>query len=93
MNKLFFISATSATFFLLACNGNGNEYDASGTFEADEVIVSSLANGKILSFNVEEGISLAKDSIVGLVDPTGLALQKEEVEATIECTWTNKQRM
>lgn len=84
MKKLFFISATSVTFFLLACNGNRTEYDASGTFEADEVIVSSLANGKILSFNVDEGDQLVKDSIVGQIDPVPLSLQKQEVEATIE---------
>ena len=28
-----------------ACGGNKNGYDASGTFEATEVIVSSEANG------------------------------------------------
>jgi HlyD family secretion protein len=69
---------------LAACNGNGNGHDASGTFEADEVIVSSSANGKILSFNVEEGSLLAKDSVVGVVDPTNLSLQKQQVEATIQ---------
>lgn len=68
---------------LAACKGKNGNYDASGTFEADEVIVSSLATGKILYLNVEEGSVLTKDSIVGLVDSTGLSLQKEEVQATI----------
>ncbi|HLG38881.1 MAG TPA: hypothetical protein VI461_04395, partial [Chitinophagaceae bacterium] len=67
-----------------ACSGKNGKYDASGTFEADEVIVSSLASGRILSFNVDEGSVLAKDSVVGLVDPSGLSLQKEEVQATIQ---------
>ena len=78
--KLFF---GTSVILLAACNGKNGNYDASGTFEADEVIVSSLASGKILSFNVEEGSVLLKDSIVGLVDPTGLNLQKQEVQATI----------
>ncbi|MFI5129201.1 MAG: HlyD family secretion protein [Chitinophagales bacterium] len=68
----------------VACNNKNGKYDASGTFEADEVVVSTLATGKILSLNVEEGSVLAKDSVVGHIDPTGLSLQKEEVEATIE---------
>ena len=68
---------------LMACNGNGNDFDASGTFEADEVIVSSSTNGKLLSFPVDEGDVIAKDSVVALVDPKGLSLQKEEIEATI----------
>ncbi len=69
---------------LLSCNKNGNNSDASGTFEADEVVVSTLASGMILSLNIEEGSVLAKDSIVGFIDPSVLSLQKEEVEATIE---------
>jgi HlyD family secretion protein len=79
--KLFF---GTSVLLLAACNSRNGNYDASGTFEADEIIVSSLATGKILALNVEEGSLLAKDSIVGLVDPTGLSLQKEEVQATIQ---------
>jgi HlyD family secretion protein len=84
MKKIFYVISTIAIFILTGCNGNGNSFDASGTFEADEVVVSSSANGKILSFNVEEGAVLTRDSVVGLIDPTGLSLQKQEVEATIE---------
>lgn len=79
--KLFF---GTCSLLLAACSSKNGKYDASGTFEADEVVVSSLATGKILSFHVEEGSVLAKDSIVGLVDPTTLSLQKQEVEATIK---------
>ncbi|HWR31999.1 MAG TPA: HlyD family efflux transporter periplasmic adaptor subunit [Chitinophagaceae bacterium] len=78
-----FLSILITSAILFSCNGNGNNFDASGTFEADEVVVSSSANGKIIYFNVVEGSVLAKDSLVALVDPTGLNLQKEEVEATI----------
>jgi len=68
---------------LLACNRNGNEYDASGTFEADEVVVSSEVNGKIVAFNVEEGNLIPKDSVVGKIDAENLSLQKQQVEASI----------
>jgi HlyD family secretion protein len=75
------------TSFLLAiltsCSNNGNEFDASGTFEADETIVSSEMPGKIISFNVEEGMHLGKDSVVGAVDATSIDLQQEQVEASI----------
>ncbi|HEV8282748.1 MAG TPA: HlyD family efflux transporter periplasmic adaptor subunit [Chitinophagaceae bacterium] len=75
----------TAFFILLltSCNRNGNKFDASGTFEADEVIVSATASGKILSLNIDEGSTIAKDSIVGLVDPTDLSLQKQQVQASI----------
>lgn len=73
-----------AAVTLAACNGNGNDFDASGTFESEEVVVSSLANGKILSLNLDEGSVLTKDSVVGQVDPTDLSLQKQQVEASIQ---------
>ena len=83
MKKLIFITGLVSVVLLTACNGNGNEFDASGTFEADETIVSSEMPGKILSFNVEEGMQLAKDSVVGAVDATNIDLQQEQVEASI----------
>ncbi|HEU4574860.1 MAG TPA: HlyD family efflux transporter periplasmic adaptor subunit [Chitinophagaceae bacterium] len=67
-----------------SCSGNGHSADASGTFEVDEVIVSSEIPGKILSFRVEEGQRIPKDSVVGEIDAINLALQKEQVEASIE---------
>jgi len=63
--------------------GNKNVSDASGTFEVDEVIVSSEVPGKIMALNIEEGSLLAKDSIVGYIDTVPLGLQKAQVEATI----------
>ena len=69
---------------MTACTSNREKFDASGTFEADEVIVSSELNGKILSFAVEEGSVLAKDSVVGTIDAINISLQKEQVEANIQ---------
>ena len=81
MNKIF------VSLLLLALvQGCGNKkeiYDASGSFEADEVIVSSELGGQLLQLNVEEGDSLSRGQIVGVVDSTNLALQKEQVKATI----------
>jgi HlyD family secretion protein len=74
----------SVILFLVSCNRNGDKFDASGTFEADEVVVSASASGKILSLNIDEGSTIAKDSIVGLIDPTDLSLQKQQVQASIE---------
>ena len=51
-------------FLLAACTGGTPKYDATGTFEATEVIVSAEASGKLLSFYIEEGTTL-KDGQVG----------------------------
>lgn len=61
---------------LLSCiNGNG-DYDATGSFEATEIIVSAQANGSILELTVNEGEMLQKGEIVGFIDSTQLYLQK-----------------
>jgi HlyD family secretion protein len=72
-----------ATVFIIACSSNGNKFDASGTFEATEVIVSSELNGKILSLTVNEGDTVSANRVVGTVDAEGIELQKEQVEASI----------
>jgi HlyD family secretion protein len=76
--------AALSTIILISCGRNQNKFDASGTFEADEVIVSASANGRILSLDIDEGSVVARDSIVGLVDPTDLSLQKQQVQASID---------
>jgi HlyD family secretion protein len=68
---------------IAACGSNTMHPDATGTFEEDEVIVSAEVPGKILSFNIDEGSQLPKDSIVGIIDATNLTLQKDQVDASI----------
>ena len=68
---------------ITACNSNGKKFDASGTFETDEVIVSSELPGKILSLDIEEGDTLSKGRTVGVIDAENISLQKEQVEESI----------
>jgi len=84
MKNLVFGITAMASLLTIGCNRNENKFDASGTFEADETIVSSEMPGKILSFNVEEGMEIPKDSIVGSVDATNIDLQQQQVEASIK---------
>ena len=83
MKRIVLAGMILVTVFI-SCDKNKNNFDASGTFEADEVIVSSELNGKILALNVEEGTVLPKDSIVGSIDAANISLQKEQVEANIQ---------
>ncbi len=68
---------------MTACKSNQPDFDASGSFEADEVIVSAELPGKILRFSVEEGSKLAQDSVVGKIDAENINLQQQQVEASI----------
>jgi len=59
-----------------ACSDKDEDFDASGSFEATEVIVSSEASGKIERLSIIEGQHLEKGEQVGLIDSTQLYLQK-----------------
>ncbi|MEP7143792.1 MAG: HlyD family efflux transporter periplasmic adaptor subunit [Ferruginibacter sp.] len=67
-----------------ACTSGNTKYDATGTFEADEIIVSAEANGKIMRLDIEEGSALAKDSLVGNIDPSAIELQKEQATSLVD---------
>jgi HlyD family secretion protein len=65
---------------LAACSSNLKNYDASGMFEATEVIVSAETNGKILTLNIIEGQQVEPSEILGLIDTTQLFLQKVQLQ-------------
>ena len=65
-----------AIVLLSACSGSDGDYDASGSFEATELIVSAEASGKIERLTLMEGQLLEKGEQVGLIDTTQLYLQK-----------------
>lgn len=75
--KLFrLITTLSALFLLFSCSNGKGDYDATGSFEATEIIVSSQANGRILALNLNEGDQLQQGQTVGVIDSTQLYLQK-----------------
>lgn len=67
-----------------ACNRDNKKTDATGSFEADEIIVSAETTGKIMSFQVDEGEQLDSNTIVGKIDKESIQLQKEQIQASIE---------
>ncbi|HLX93736.1 MAG TPA: HlyD family efflux transporter periplasmic adaptor subunit [Puia sp.] len=71
------------TLLLVACQSGDQAFDASGTFETDEVIVSSEVSGRIIRMGLQEGSVLPKDSVAVVIDSTQLELQKKQVVATI----------
>ncbi|MDD2191812.1 MAG: HlyD family efflux transporter periplasmic adaptor subunit [Bacteroidales bacterium] len=70
---------------LFASCGNGEkDFDASGVFEAKEIIVSSEVNGRILSLNIEEGQELEQGQEYGLIDTLQLYLKRQQLLYSIE---------
>lgn len=69
------------SILLFSCTGNNEKSDAYGNFEATEIIISAETNGRIISFDVEEGQELKAGQQVGLIDTTDLYLKTEQLRA------------
>lgn len=82
--KLAVILFCLMSVIFCACNNEDNNYDATGTFEATETIISSQANGEIESFQVEEGQNLDSGELIGYIDTTQLYLKKQQLEAQMK---------
>lgn len=67
---------------MYGCKSDENGVDATGVFEATEIIVSAESSGKLLSFLVYEGDKVTKDQMLGQIDSTQLYLNKLQVEAS-----------
>ncbi len=76
------IPIIAAALALTACGNSKNDFDATGTFEATEVTVSSEQNGKILCLNINEGDLVAEGQEVGLTDTVQLYLHARQIGAT-----------
>jgi HlyD family secretion protein len=81
MKTKAFIYALTALTTLASCGGNGEDFDAPGVFEGEEVLVSAEAAGRILELNANEGDTLAQGDTIGAIDAGNLTLQKEQLEA------------
>lgn len=67
----------------LSCRQGNEAFDAQGSFEAEEVLVSPEATGRIVEWKVAEGDSLSAGDTVGRIEGHGLELQREQAEASL----------
>lgn len=66
---------------IYSCSSHESEIDATGVFEATEIIVSSEISGKLLSFTLHEGDKVNQGQSLGQIDSSQLYLNKLTVEA------------
>ena len=83
-NRLLNIAFILAAALLFGCSNGNGDFDATGTFESEEIIVSSEAMGKLVMFQVEEGMNLKQNQFVGVVDTTQLHLKKKQLLASVK---------
>ena len=81
---LFFLSFV--LLLLCACDGRDTDYDASGVFEATEIIVSARSTGELLAFRAEEGQTVKPGEELGYVDTLQLSLQRQQLQASLGAT-------
>jgi HlyD family secretion protein len=82
MKKLIY--AIALLTFSLSCAKEEAPFDATGSFEADETIISAEAMGKILYLNMEEGIKLKANQLIGIIDTSALFLKKKQLLSQIK---------
>ncbi len=75
---LFLLAALS----LAACSDDRDAYQATGTFESTEVLVSAEIGGKLLSFVIQEGDRLEAGREIGCIDTVQLYLKKMQLIAS-----------
>lgn len=86
MKKVLYI----AVFLLAIACSKEAEFDAQGTFEATEVVVSSEATGRILNFDIEEGMTIVANQAVGTIDSLQLHLQRKQLLAQQSALLTSR---
>ncbi len=77
MKRLIYI----AVVLLCVSCSTQTVFDAQGTFEATEVVVSSEATGRILDFDIDEGMLIEVGSTIGTIDSVQLDLQRKQLLA------------
>ena len=66
----------------VSCSSGNDDYDATGTFEATEVIVSAEQNGRLQTFDITEGDRIDEGVQIGLIDTVQLYLKARQMGAT-----------
>jgi len=90
MKKTPFILSAAALLVLASCSNGKKNFDASGSFEAEEIIISSEATGTIKQLTIEEGETLKAGQLIGHIDSIQLYLKKKQAQAQINAALSKK---
>ena len=82
MRTYFIVPVLFLFLIQTSCKTSDSDYDASGTFETTEIIVSAESMGKIMEFNITEGQEVKENQVVGYIDSTQIYLKKLQLLAS-----------
>lgn len=80
----------SSLLLLGSCKSDKASFDASGSFEAEEILISSEVNGTIKELTIEEGQTLKAGQYIGYIDSVQLYLKKKQLEAQIDAVLSKR---
>lgn len=90
MKQLINYTITCLLITVISCKNAAPLYDASGTFEAEETIISAEATGVIKQFDLEEGQQLNAGQWIGYIDTTQLHLKKQQLKSQVSAVLSRK---
>ena len=90
MKKISLILSATTVMVLTSCSNDKKNFDASGSFEAEETIISSEVTGTIKQLTIEEGQNLTNGQSIGYIDSIQLYLKKKQLEAQINAILSKK---
>lgn len=90
MKQLLIINYIAILLFGASCGTNKKDFDASGSFEAEEVLISAEANGVIRQFGLEEGQVIPAGKQIGYIDSVQLFLKKKQLELQVKALLDKK---
>ena len=82
-DRLLCYAMVLSLLLLSGCSDKKDKYDATGTFETTEIVVSAEVSGKITELTVSEGDVVCVGGVVATIDSTQLYLQRLQLESNI----------
>lgn len=76
--------ALACLICLFSCSRRSISADAYGSFEADDIVVSTYSEGVVLDFAIHEGQFLKAGQYIATIDTMTLIVQKRKVELQLD---------
>ena len=93
MKQIIYITLLSSLLTTSSCSSGEKEYDATGTFETTEVVVSAKATGQLEQFQLLEGQQITAGAQIGQIDSEQLHLKKQQLETTRSQVEANRRQL
>lgn len=74
-----FFGISLSILSIVSCSNSNEKADGYGNFEATEITVSAENNGKLMSFQLNEGDRVEKGTFIGYIDTIPLSLKREQL--------------